>query len=282
MDFCTALNKLIGDVCAAQKTLDLDHLLTLATSCKTAIKTAKSHLVDCRVRRSVLQQLQFADRIVSGLVEALRREQKGVQIKEHLENVLAGLTRLQREMLRSSVPVQQPAPGSREDLRGSDWQAALQTIRIKLSDGVMQEQIKIPDTLDPEDMRIINNLSSVAIEFLTDQPYGLITAPVFIVQGRIDNTARSLLAKENYDYHDFMQEYFVIDNASILGVLASMHTTQFVNEALRYVNHHHKKRLSLCGPTVKEEDHFYYLLMPERAVLNRNANIHQWIFQKAK
>lgn len=282
MDFGTALNRLIADACAAQKSLDLDHLLTLATSCKTTIKTAKSHLVDCRVRRSVLQQLQFADRIVTGLVEAFRREQTGVQVKEHLENILVGLNRLQREMRKSSVPVAPAVPSPREDLRGSDWQSALQTIRNKLTDGVEPEQIKIPDTLDPEDMRIINNLSSVEIEFLTDQPYGLITAPVFIVQGKVDMTAKSFLAKENYDFHDFMQEYFVIDNASILGVLASMHTSQFVNEALRYVNHNHKKCLSLCGPAVRENDHFYYLLMPERAVVNRNAKVHQWIFQKAK
>lgn len=277
------LNKLIANLQDTQKSLDLEHLSSLASDVKTVIKSAKSHLFDNRVRRSVLQQIQFADRIICGLVEAYRREQQtDIQAQEHLANVLVGLQRLQRELSRVSEPPPRVIPSPQEDLRGSDWQAALQSIRTKLANGVSSEQITIPESLDPEDMRIINNLSSVSIEFLTDQPYGLITAPVFIVQGRIDNTARTLLAKDNYDFHDFMREYFVIDNASVLGVLSSVHNTQFVNEALRYVNQHHARHLSLCGPIVREGDHFYYLLLPERAVQNRNANVVQWIFQKAQ
>jgi hypothetical protein len=255
-------------------------MLMLATSCKAAIKNAKSHLFDPAKRKVALQQLQFSDRIISGIAEALRREQTGVQIEDHLANILVGLTRLKKE-LSSGTAAPTPMPTPTEDLKGSDWMSALRQIRTRLEDGVVQEQIKIPDTLDPRDMQLLNNINSVKIDFLDDQPYGLITAPILVVRGRVDNTARTLLAKENFDYYDFMREYFVIDNASCLGVLAEHHEPQFVKEALEYTNQHHARHLSLCGIPVREGNHFYYLLMPERVVRDNNAAIAQWIFQKS-
>jgi hypothetical protein len=141
MDFITILGKLIADVTDTQKSTDLDHMLMLATSCKAAIKNAKSHLFDPAKRKVALQQLQFSDRIISGIAEALRREQTGVQIEDHLANILVGLTRLKKE-LSSGTAAPTPMPTPTEDLKGSDWMSALRQIRTRLEDGVVQEQIK--------------------------------------------------------------------------------------------------------------------------------------------
>jgi hypothetical protein len=227
-------------------------------------------------KKLILNQLKFSTNCLSGLIEAYRREQSDVPVKTHLENIRAGLARVITEIQRGIKPTVDKVV---ENLKGTDWLCALQNIRTK-----MATQEVIPEepntTLNPDDVRVVQSLGSKPVEFLQDEPYGMITAPVLIAQGRFDRAAKTILASESYELQEFLESYYAIENAPVLGVLAEVHNTSFVNEALRFVNKHNGSSLDLCGPCQRVNSHFYYLLMPKKAMQNRSVSVNQWTFQK--
>lgn len=273
------LQKLLTSTTRVLETLDktedpVSLLSELTQDYKDVAAQAKEY--GAEDKKIILNQMKFSVNCLSGLVEAYRREQSDVPVKTHLENIRAGLDRVILEVQRYSKPTVEKVV---ENLKGGDWLGTLQNIRNKM---LTQEAEPIePDTtLNPDDVRVVKNLGSKPVELLQDEPYGMITAPVLIAQGRFDRAAKTILAAESYELQEFLESYYAIENASVLGVLAEVHNTSFVNEALRFVNKHHGNALDLCGPCQRVNSHFYYLLMPRKAVQNRSVSVNQWTFQK--
>jgi hypothetical protein len=228
-------------------------------------------------KKMILNQIKFSLNCLNGLAEAYKRKQSDLPVKTHLDNIRLGLVKVINEVQRGSKPVVEKMA---ENLKGADWMATLKNIRKQMVD-VPDVAQSVPDTtLNATDVSIVQNLGSKPVDLLLDEPYGMITAPVLVSQGRFDRAAKVMLATEDITLQELLETYYAIENAPVLGVSAETHTPSFVNDALRFVNEHNKNKLDLCGPCQRVNAHFYYLLMPKKAVQNRNVSINQWTFQK--
>lgn len=273
------LRKLLASTVRVLETFDTsDDALSLLNNLVLEYKNVSQQTRDFgEDKKIILNQLNFSINCLLGLVEAVRREQFDLPIKTHLENIRAGLDRVIVEILKHTKLADKEKPV--ETLQGNDWLLTLQNIRNKM---IMEEVVSpLDDTsIGQDDLTIVQNLGTRAVDLLQDEPYGMITAPVIISQGRFDRAAKNIMANESYELQEFLKSYYAISNASVLGVQADVHSSSFVNEALRYVNEANHSKLDLCGQAQRVNSHFYYLLMPTKAMQNRSVAINQWAFQK--